>query len=267
MATAMAQPPAQPEEPRTEGLTYQDIQFMLRGRHLLLGTTGSGKSTVLDLLIGSWVRDQANPRVLILDSKPRFRAEWELSGMSATHRYKRWRRGPVVPASVALDLTGHSGSIRAQLKQAWQLKHRVVIAQTGEQNDLQYLRAATHWFYADARDSFSQLLAVDELADFFGTSGAAGRGDSLLKVVRSGREMNVAFAGAAQRPKGLPHSFLTEVSASYIFSLASEKDMAHLEDLGLPGDATPPENDHVFYYHNKSSRKHGYAKMKLGERA
>lgn len=248
----------------SEPLTYQDIRLMPRGRHLLLGTTGSGKSTVMDQLIGDWTETQPNPRTLILDSKPRFRAEWELSGLSASHRYKRWRRGPVVPNSVALDLTGRSGSIRAQLKQAWALKHRVVIAQTGEQADLPYLRAAAHWFYADARDSYSQLLAVDELADFFGTSGAAGRGDSLLKVVRSGREMNVGFVGAAQRPKGLPHSFMTEVSALYLFTLASDKDMAHLEDLGLPGDATPPGNDHVFYYRNKYTKRDGYGRMKLG---
>lgn len=244
-------------------LTYQDIQLMPRGRHLLLGTTGSGKSTVLDQLIGDWTRQQPQPRVLILDSKPRFRAEWELNGLSARHRYKRWRRGPVVPESAALDLSGRSGSIRAQLKQAWALGHHVVIAQTGEQAESVYLRAAAHWFYADARDSYSQLLAVDELADFFGTSGSAGRGDALLKVVRSGREMNVAFAGAAQRPKGLPHSFMTEVSALYLFSLASEKDMSHLDDLGLPGDATPPRNDHVFLYHNKYTRKHGYAKLRI----
>ena len=246
-------------------LEYQDIRLMPRGRHLLLGTTGSGKSTVMDQLIRDWVSSQPNPRVLILDSKPRFRAEWELSGLQASHRYKRWRRGPVIPASVALDLTGRSGSLRAQLKQAWQLKHHVAIVQTGEQTDLPYLRAAAHWFYADARDSYSQLLAVDELADFFGTTGSAGRGDSLLKIVRSGREMNVAFVGAAQRPKGLPHSFLTEVSAAYLFTLASDKDMAHLDDLGLPGEATPPANDHVFYYRNKYTKRDGYARLQLGE--
>jgi hypothetical protein len=166
-----------------------------------------------------------------------------------------------VPNSVALDFSGHSGSIRAQLKQAWSLNYQTVIAQTGEQNELGYLRAAAHWFYADASDSKSQLLVVDELADFFGTSGAAARGDALLKTVRSGREMNVAFAGAAQRPKGLPHSFMTEVSSLYLFSLASEKDMAHLDDLGLPGGATPPRDDHVFYYHNRARRVGGYARL------
>ena len=252
---------AQAQAQVTQPLTYQDIDLMPRGRHLFLGTTGSGKSTVMERLADRWTAQQANPRTLILDSKPRFRAEWELNGLTAARRYKKWRRGPVVSNSVALDFSGHSGSIRAQLKQAWGLGYHTVIAQTGEQSQLDYLRAAAHWFYADASDSKSQLLVVDELADFFGTSGAASRGDALLKTVRSGREMNVAFAGAAQRPKGLPHSFMTEVSALYLFSLASERDMAHLDDLGLPGGATPPRDNHVFYYHNRQNRSGGYARL------
>lgn len=261
---AIPQPEEKPEREPANLLTYQDIKFMPRGRHLFLGTTGSGKSTVLEKLAETWTAEQPQPRTLILDSKPRFRAEWELNGLSARRRYKKWRRGPVIPDSVRLDFSGHSGSIRAQLKQAWSLKYNTVIAQTPDQSELAYLRAAAHWFYTDAEDRFSQLLIVDELPDFFGTTGAASRGDALLKTVRSGREMNVSFAGGAQRPKGLPHSFMTEVSALYLFTLASEKDMAHLEDLGLPGDARPPRNNHVFLYHNKATRKHGYAKLQLG---
>lgn len=253
--------PASQRASQSQPLSYQDIDLIPRGRHLFLGTTGSGKSTVLERLSERWNASQPQARTLILDSKPRFRAEWELNGLSAGRRYKKWRRGPVMANSVALDFSGHSGSIRAQLKQAWGLGYQTVIAQTGEQTELSYLRAAAHWFYADASDSKSQLLIVDELADYFGTSGAASRGDALLKTVRSGREMNVSFAGAAQRPKGLPHSFMTEVSALYLFSLASEKDMAHLDDLGLPGGATPPRDNHVFYYWNRDRRAGGYARL------
>jgi hypothetical protein len=219
----------------------------------------------METLVADWVNTQNNPRVLILDSKPRFRAEWELSGMSAARRYRKWQRGPVVPESVRLDFTGRSGAISGQLKQAWALKHKIVIAQTAEQYELPYLRAAASSFYDNARDSYSQLVVTDELADFFGTTGAASRGDALLKVVRSGREMNIAFAGGAQRAKGIPHSFMTEVTAVYLFALASEKDREHLDDLGLPGDSIPPSNDHVFLYHNKQTKKHGYARLALDE--
>lgn len=242
-------------------LTYRDVDLMPRGRHLFLGTTNVGKSTVMEHLAERWTNQQPAPRTLILDSKPRFRAEWELNGLSAARRYKKWRRGPVIPNSVALDFTGHSGSIRAQLKQAWALKYTTVIAQTGDQNELRYLRAAAHWFYRDASDSKSQLLIVDELADYFGTSGSASRGDALLKSVRSGREMNITFAGAAQRPKGLPQSFMTEVSALYLFKLRSRKDMTHLEELGLPGNASPPSQRHIFYFWNDYTDRYGYARL------
>ena len=256
---------ARPAQRTSQPLGYRDIQFMPRERHLFLGKTRSGKSTVMDQLGQHWTHTQPNPRTLILDSKPRFRAEWELNGLSASRRYRNWQRGPTVPDSVALDFSGRSGSIRAQLKQAWGLGHHVVIAQTPEQSELGYLRAAAHWFYADARDTYSQLLIVDELADFFGTTGAASRGDALLKAVRSGGEMNIAFAGGAQRPKGLPQSFMTEVSAVYLFKLQSYKDMAHLESLGLPGDAAPPRQKYVFFYHNLLEEHGGYAKLVLGD--
>lgn len=234
------------------------ISLTPRGRALFVGMTGSGKSELKMRLVNHWVATRAKPRVLILDSKPRFRAEWELNGLSAAKRYKKWQRGPVVPNSFALDFK-HGGSIRAQLKQVWQLHGNIAIAQTASQHELPLLREAAHWFYHDANDRYSQLLDVDELADFFGTTGYAATGDDLLKVVRSGREMNVSFAGAAQRPKGLPHSFLTEVSDLYLFHIASLKDMVHLEDMGLPGDATPPEQDHVFYlYRRKTRQGHKY---------
>lgn len=252
---------AQTASPPTPRLTHQDIDLMPRGRHLMLGMSDVGKSTLEMRLIEHWLDQQPEPRVLILDGKPRFRAEWELSGLSAKRRYKGWTRGDVVPNSVALDFSGHSGSIRAQLKQAWSLKFHSVIAQTSDQKELLFLRAAADWFYTDSQDKYSQLLVVDELADFFGTTGAASRGDALLKVVRSGREKNISFLGAAQRPKGLPQSFMTEVSAVYLFKLRSKKDMQHLEDLGLPGAASPPSKKHIFYFWNDYTERSGLARL------
>lgn len=228
---------------------------------MLFGQTGCGKSTVKEKLTEQWRHTMPRPRILLLDSKPRFRAEWELNGTQAAKRYKKWQRGAAIPGSVRLPFIDP----RSDLRQVWRLGFQVAIAQTGEQAMLPWLRAYAHAFYADAEDKYSQLLDVDETSDFFGTTGVARQGDALLKVVRSGREMNVSFVGAAQRPKGLPHSFLTELSEVFLFVLASEKDLEHLSDMGLPGDAAGhlPTEDHVFYHYRRKGRVGGVYKLEI----
>lgn len=129
---------------------------------------------------------------------------------------------------------------------------------------LPWLRAYAHEFYSNAEDKYSQLIDVDEVSDFFGSTGMATRGDALLKIVRSGREMNVSFAGAAQRPKGLPHSFLTELSEVFLFTLASVKDLEHLSNMGLPGDVELPDEDHVFYHFRRKGRRGGLYRLEMG---
>jgi hypothetical protein len=237
------------------------IAISPRGRAMWFGMTGTGKSTVKERLTEHWRLTQPLPRVLMLDSKPRFRAEWELNGTKAFKRYKKWQRGTAIPGSVRLPFIDP----KSDLEQVWRLGFSCAIAQTSEQYMLPWLRAYAHEFYGNAEDKYSQLLDVDEVADFFSTTGMARQGDSLLKIVRSGREMNVAFTGAAQRPKGLPHSFLTELSEVGLFALASVKDLEHLSDMGLPGDIDIPTEDHVFYHFRRRGRVGGMYRLDLHE--
>lgn len=233
---------------------FQTIGLRPQGRAMLFGYSGAGKSVLAERLIEHFTLDRKSPRVLILDGKPRFRGQWELSGYSAARRYKKWRRGPTMPDSVVLNILDDPAE---QLRAAWTLGATTAIAQTDDPNLIPLLRGFGRAFYQGSQDKYDQLLYSDETADFFGTTGSASRGDALLQVVRSGRERNVAFLGAAQRPKGLPHSFLTELGQAYIFRLDSAGDLKHLEDMGLPMDALPPEEDYVFRYFDKKTRTHG----------
>src|SRR5579859_2214345 len=85
-------------------LSLGEIALHPRGRALFLGMTGSGKSEVKLHLILDWIRTHKQPRVLLLDSKPRFRVEKFLNGLPASRLYKKWRRGPVLPGSYLLPL-------------------------------------------------------------------------------------------------------------------------------------------------------------------
>jgi hypothetical protein len=226
---------------------------------MFFGMTESGKSTVKEQLVAEWRANKPNPRVLMLDSKPRFRAEWEMNGLRADRRYKDWKRGTAVPGSVRLPFLDP----KSDLEQVWRLGFNCAIAQTGDVAMRAWLRAYAHEFYENSKDKYSQIVDADETSDFYGSTGLASRDDPLLKIVRAGRERNVAFAGAAQRPRGLPHSFLTELSEVFIFTLASTDDLKFLEDMGLPGDVPVPEEDHVFYHFRRKGRVGGLYRLDL----
>jgi hypothetical protein len=228
---------------------------------LAVGMTESGKSTLAERLIGMWLEEYGRKaRVLIIDSKPRFRVKWRLDGWPADYLYKKWAKdhgSESYPESVLVDLNHINGS----LKRIWEQKvplpqgeqSRVAIAQ-GKLTLLPWLSAAANAAYDMAKAGWETLIYYDELADFFGSSGIASRGDPALQIVRSGREKHVAFLASSQRPKGIPKSALTEVTATAIFNVAYMDDLKHLQEVGFPDPIDYwrlQRNAHSFYYFNR----------------
>ena len=238
-----------------------DLRVPRKGRMLCVGMTESGKSTLAERLITMWLEEYGEKaRVLIVDSKPRFRAKWRLDGWPADYLYKKWARdhGSLpFPESVLVDLNHINGS----LKRIWDGKvplpqgerSRVAIAQ-GRLALLPWLSAAANAAYDHAKAGRETLVYYDELADFFGTSGIASRGEPSLQIIRSGREKHVAFLAASQRPKGIPKSALTEMTSAAIFNVAYEQDLQHLQEIGFPDPIDYwrlMRNPHSFYYFNR----------------
>src|SRR5690242_2120759 len=188
MTTATPAPNQQSQQSRGPAIAgtagYEAIAIPPNGRAVMVGKTESGKSTLLSRLIQHWRVTNPHPRVLVLDSKPRFRGTHELNGMSAARRYKKWRRGDTLPHSIVLPYGVH---VRDAMRQTWNLKFDTALASIPSLDHTDWLQAAAHWFYHDSDDSYQQLLVVDELADFFSSSGAYGRGNVLVQSVRSGR--------------------------------------------------------------------------------
>lgn len=226
------------------------IALPRRGRGLCVGMTESGKSTLAERLIADWRQQYgAQARVLIIDSKPRFRAETQLSGLSAKPLYKHWDHGAAVPGSYRLDLANPS----AELKGVWRYGGQVAIAQ-GPRQHLPWLKYAADRFYNDSRAKYAQLLYVDELADFYDSTGHSSAGDPFLQAVRSGRERGVSVLAASQRPRAIPKSVITELTNLYLFDLAYDKDLEHLQEMGLhePVDmARIRRNPHSFYFFSR----------------
>lgn len=226
------------------------------------GGTGSGKSTALEVVIKNFLDSHASGVVAIADTKPRFRAEWMLSGMRA--KYPGWDHGPTLPGSVAWDPHARDYGIPLAL----QLGHRIVVLQDHSQTTPGRIAVldAINVFFRGARASKPRLLGVDELMDFYSAAGATPRGapDSILRVVRAGREKGMSAALASQRTRRIPQQVLCELSRTYLFRLDRESDVDNLIDNGaVPAHTIPPQQDHVFFYFEKKTRKSGYYKFKL----
>lgn len=253
--------------PPSASTGFAAVALPAHARGMAFGGTGSGKSTLEEHLIGDWLRRYPDARVLIDDSKPRFRADWQLNGLSAKRVYRKWGHGASVSDSVLLPL---SGSPDANLKQAWRLGHQVAIAQVDRVRGLddapwllEYMRA----FFADSSRKRHQLVAVDEMADFFSSSGAFGRGHPITQIARSGREVGCAMIGCSQRPRNIPPQVITEASQLYVFRLDYGKDLKHLQEHGMPDDAREPEAENAFLFYDKRRRRSGIYRLNLASAA
>lgn len=229
-------------------------------RGLVTGGSGSGKSTLSEFMITDFVNKYKNGRVVIADSKPRFRGEYEITGITTKRsgRYKRWDHGTYIPNSVVADLSRRD----CGLEQAWTLNQsRIVILQTSKTSELGAIMRGLNVFYEQARASRPQLMVIDEMADFFGVNGQPVPGlpvdyrDVILRTARAGRELGLGLLASMQRPVGVPKAVVQELNKLYLFRLDNVDDMRTLWDLGIPTDIEPPLYDHEFIYWQRRSNK------------
>lgn len=175
-------------------------------RALIIGGTRSGKSTLMDHFMRQIVKERPGVQILLLDTKPRFRAEIERFGpgnrmvRNADYHYKDWESGPIVPGSYRVNI--HSDQ---PLHQMWKPddKCRIAIAQTELPTERRrLLQIADNWYNVRQRKS-DRVLAVDELLDHYyrNSLSIAADTDAPLKVVRAGGERGFGGLFGAQRPK------------------------------------------------------------------
>lgn len=214
-----------------------------RERGFVVGGVDTGKSTLMDVLGNDFVHRYARrgARRLILDTKPRYRADLELSGRSARRRYKTWSHGHAIPGSVVVDDP-------RDLDMAYDLGARTVIMQTDTMREIDRLTAGAAKFLQQSRAKRPQLLQVDETLDFFHGNGAPrGGDDAIMRVARAGRERGCGGLYGAQRTKGLPPTLLEEMSRLYCLRIDFKADAKRLQEMGAPPFPIPTQR-HVFRY-------------------
>lgn len=235
---------------QTEAVPFSEISLRERERAFLLGGTGSGKTTLEEMLVADFYNRYKTSRILILDSKPRFRAEFFANGLSAKRVFKHWKPSNTIPGSVLVREP-------SQLDDAWRLGARIVVAQCDSAAELFQLVGCAEKFYKDARHSRPQLLCVDETADYFHVNGSpiGGTSDALIRVARAGRERGTAGLYCTQRARSIPSSIIEELTQLYLFVLDGRTDLKRCIEMGAPDWIEPPEREHEFYLWTKRHRK------------
>jgi hypothetical protein len=218
------------------------------GRTAIFGMTGAGKTILADTLRSGWLMRYLNGKVLIVDSKPHYRAQWQLNGVAAKHLYRKWdtsNEHDYVPGSIVLPV--EDGNIAHMLKMAFK-KTRVVIVQGGRALWKWLLKVAQVFYEFFSNKQGPRLLDVDEAADFFEVDRFGG---ILLQSLRAGRQLGLGVLMGSQRPVFLPKATLTESDRLYILKLKNEDDLKTIQkNGGLPKSIVAPTKFYEFRYYN-----------------
>jgi len=244
----------------TSPASMDDIMLGPGERGLMLGMTREGKSTLSEVQIDHWYNTYKDADILIIDSKPRFRAEWQLNGLPAAPLYRNWDWGTLVPNSVVIPMKDAESEIRL----AWSLRYRIIIAQIQDRSDIGLLDQALKIAYMKRRKRHKLFIYVDELNNFFkvGVKGIQA-GTGIIMVITSGGEKNTAFLGAGQRPRNISVESIESMTKLYWFYTPFDEDNKHLRSMDLPLDSIPPASrSYTFLFFDRVHKKKGWARIK-----
>lgn len=148
-------------------------------RHGIFGGTRAGKSAFQDWSLREIQRTRPDAMQILIDTKPRFRAETEKSlrprwRRNAAHRYESWSKGPVVPNSVVVDLWDDK-----PFRGIFERPGEIAILQSGETADWRRMLVLLDGFVKANIKGRERRLIVDECLDFMRRT----RGLSTLRMM------------------------------------------------------------------------------------
>lgn len=226
---------------------FSDIVAGPGERNLVYGTTRSGKSCHIDWEAREIQASRPDAMQILLDTKPRFRAETERGinpkqRKNAAWRYRTWTSGPIIPGSVLVNLYDPH-----PFRGLWTRPGEIAIMQSGEETDWnQMLKILTAFTKAHLGDR-ERHIVVDEVLDFYGrtTWSINQKQDAFYRASRAGGERLIGLTLGAQRVHGLPIMIRNMFSRVTLYHLDEDKDMKYLNANGIK-DAKSPKGDFIF---------------------
>jgi hypothetical protein len=212
-------------------------------RELVAGTSRAGKSSYQDWTLRYVQEHRPTAMQVLVDSKPRFRAEtervWETrKRRAAAYRYKSWAKGPVVPNSVLVDLYSPH-----PFRGLFQRPGEIAIMQSGEEADWRRMLVLLNAFTKAQIGHRERRITVDEVLDFYGrnTFGIMPKNDVFYRAARAGGEREIGIQLGAHRIKGIPPLIRTVLSRATLFTLTDDSDMHELRLCGIHDAESPKE--------------------------
>lgn len=135
-------------------------------RHAVFGGTRAGKSALMEWGMRTVQLERPNAMQILVDSKPRFRAEKERGPLrrgrrNAAYRYESWASGPTVPNSVVADIWDEH-----PFRNLWNEPGEIVIVQSGDAADWKRILTLLNGFTQAHIKGRERRMIVDECLDF-----------------------------------------------------------------------------------------------------
>lgn len=222
-------------------------------RAAIVGAAGSGKSTLANQLLLDFkseyldgVAPKTRGRILVVDTKPRWRGQKLANGGSTRRLYKGFAQGDTIPGAVAMtDLADWHLAFDGDIN------NRVVISQRIDlppSAGVLWQTMVIEKFFQTQDAKKPSLLYIDEGMDFFGPAGNGKYSDIVQKCVRAGREKGLSTLIGVQRPKNINLQVMTECNVLYLFRINFTEDVKRLREMSYPPSVVPPKDDHLFWY-------------------
>lgn len=215
------------------------------------GGSRSGKSSWMDWEMREVQRTRQKCAQLLLDTKPRFRAEttrhpwFPKQRRPARKLYDSWAAGPVIPNSVVVPIWEEH-----PFRGLWQEDRpgEIAIMQGETMADWKRMLALTMAFVKAQWKNRERRIVVDETLDFYGrnTFSIDSRNDALYLVARAGGERHIGLELGAHRVHGIPPLILNQLSRVNLFHLRHDGDMRWLQHAVGIDDAESPKGRFIF---------------------
>lgn len=226
-------------------------------RTIVYGGTRTGKSSYCDWAARSIQSNRPDAMTLLLDTKPRFRAETVAYGpglrlrRNAKKLYESWESGPVFPNSVVYPLESFDPESSNPFSGFYRRPGELVVLQSGDSGMRATMLRLSRKFVNMNPKRRERLLWVNEGMDFYqrNSYGVDARNDVILDAARAGGERGIGLLFEAHRPKGIPPLLNTLSSRVILFHLRFEGDMRYMWDMGMPENEESPSGNYVFKHY------------------
>lgn len=216
-------------------------------RGIIVGTSGTGKSTLAKRLMETYRKENPTGRLLIADTKPRWRATRTLSGLTIAKRYRNMVEGDTIDGVLMDDIS--------QWVLAWDAdvnpSHTVIVQPPtddiyDEDTEVQRQVKIIGRYFQTLNPRQPSMLYIDEGMDFFGPTGNARHGNIIQRCYRAGRERGLLTLMAVQRAACITVQAMSESNVKYVFALEAESDFDILRKKGVPRSMEPVEENYLF---------------------